>query len=229
VLAELADLLAEEVFPGDALPQLCRWLSGTVDATVAMVLLTDDAVDDVSAWPEDDPVVAQLTAVAGGPLAEDSTIWDAVSYGRSFTGGPDEPLVLPDGEAADRIGGWAVVPVLDRGVAFGALVVIGSRADGLPATTVSLVEDVAQRVARALLNCEEAASSAPPAPDGDGLPRPVRDRLAALSFVLEAIEAPPRAPLQGDQQRQYAQITAAAARLQDQVAGLLGGPGGARS
>jgi hypothetical protein len=229
-LAELADLLAEEVFPGDALPELCRWLSGTVDATVAMVLLTDDAVDDVSAWPEDDPVASELAAAAGGPLAEGSTIWDAVSDGRSLTGGPDDALVLPDGEVAEDVGSWAVVPVVDRTVAFGAMVVIGSGPDGLPGTTVSLVEDVAQRVARALLNCEEAATSAPPVSGaGDGLPPAIRDRLAALSFVLEAIEAPPRPQLQGEQQRQYAEITAGAARLQAQVAGLLTGSGGARS
>ena len=234
VLAELADLLAEEVFPGDTLPEVCRWLAGIVNATVAILLLADDAIDDVSAWPVDDPVIEHLGELVGEPVDEQSTIWAAVGEGRTLTGAEDdEPLVLPDGVGQADLAGWAVVPLIDRTVAFGTILVTRTHGDALPDATVSLVEEVAKRVARALLNCEEAASTGDSSEHGDsspddgssdnGVPTPIRDRLGALSFLLGVIESPTGPRLPADQGRRYAEIVARAAKLQTEVTEFLNG------
>ncbi len=234
VLSELADLMAEEVFPGDTLPEVCRWLSGTVNATVMILLLADDAIDDVSAWPADDPLAGHLSDLVGEPLDEQSTIWAAVSEGRTLSGGlGDEPLVLPDGVGEQDLGGWAVIPVIDRTVAFGTILISRPHGDSLPEATVSLVEEVAKRVARALLNCEEAASNSDPSDQEDPskddetsdnhLPPTIRDRLGALSFLLGVIESPPRPRLGVEQKRHYAEIVAHAAALQTEVTEFLNG------
>jgi hypothetical protein len=228
VLAELADLLAEDVFPGDTLPAVSRWLAGTIDAMVAIMLLADDGVDDVAAWPADNPMAVVLGEMVGQPFDEHSSVWAAVTEERTITGRLDDELVLPDGTQVEGAGGWAVVPLIYRTVAFGALVVARAHDDALAEATVELVEEVAQRVARALFNCEEAVTSGNTDSAGAdaGLPEAIRGRLAALALVLEAIEALPKPPLSADDDRWYHEIAQQAATLEATMQGFLTGQGG---
>jgi hypothetical protein len=232
-LAELADLLADEVFPADTFPQLTRWLAQRTDSMVAVVLLTDDAVDTVTAWPVDDPMAADIQALAGEPLDERSSIWAVLSAGETIAGTVDDEFVMPDGVVAERDGGWAAVPLVDRTVAFGVLLIAGAPEDPISDATVQFLEDVAQRVARALFNSEEAVSSGGGGPDQDdigdnGVPVSVRDKLTALSFVLEALEAMPTPRLNADHDRRYREITQHVAALDAQVNQFLTGRGGGR-
>jgi hypothetical protein len=118
-------------------------------------------------------------------------------------------------------------------VAFGVLVVTRAHDDAIPEAALRLVEDVAQRVARALFNCEEAVNSGGGGGGAGGvtdtgLPEVMRDRLAGLSFVLEAIEALPRPALAPDQDRRYTEIAKHVATLEAQVQEFLTGHGGGR-
>jgi hypothetical protein len=225
VLAELADLLAEEVFPGDALPALCRWLAATTGTTAAILLLTDDAIDDVVAWPPDEPLAVDLAGLVGQPLDERSTICTSVRDGRTISGPPDDAPTMPGGGSVHDVGGWAAVPIIDRTVAFGAIFIAGPHNEAVGDATVHLLEEVAQRVARALFNCEEAASSA--ATGGNGLPAALRDRLGALSFVLGGIQASTGLLLAPEDERKYTDIAQQAVTLHARIDDFLTGRGGA--
>ncbi|MDQ6616884.1 MAG: hypothetical protein M3083_19585 [Actinomycetota bacterium] len=220
-LAELADLLAEEVFPLDALPEVSRWLAGRIRSTVTIMLLGDGVIDVVAPWPGDDPVAAGLTDLVGQPLDQGSTMWAAMSEGRTITGEIDDLIVVPDDGATAGVGGWAAVPMVDRSIALGTLLVTRDPDDTIPDATVQLVEEVARRVARALLNCEEAAN-AETAADRE-MPVLVKDQLGALVLVLEAFELLPRPPLALGHKRQFTEITRNAVALRTRVSEFLSG------
>jgi GAF domain-containing protein len=221
-LAELADLLGEEVYPADSFPAVCRWLAGTLDATVAIMLLTDDAIDQVAAWPADDHVAHDLAGLVGRPIDEQSTIWEAVCEGRPLTGGAEEPIAMPAGVTPD-VGAWAVIPIIDQTVAFGALFIAQPLSDTLDPSAQALAEAVAERLARALFNCEEAANSG--SSSDDQLPDPIRDRLGAVALVLGAVDAATASGLAPDQLREYQSIVEQAAVLQSQLERFLTGRG----
>jgi hypothetical protein len=220
-LAELADLLGEEAFPADALPDISRWLATTVGSMAAVLLLADGAVDVVAAWPERDSVARDLTASLGRPVDHRSPLWEVVATGRPVPGGPDQPIVMPDGTPCHDLGAWVIVPIVDRTVVFGAVLVAQDRGEPFPSELETLVADVGQRIGRALRNCEEVASSAG-AGDG-GLPPAVRDGLGALSVVLGAVEGMPAPALAADQNREYRLIAGQAAELRSLIAGFLAG------
>jgi hypothetical protein len=225
-LAELGDLLAADVYPGDALPRLSRWLAETVESTVAVLLLTDDTIDEVAAWPSDDPVAHDLAASIGAPIDDTSSVWEAVRDGRLLAGYADEAMTMPSGALANGVGAWAVVPLIDHEVAFGALVVVRAEAEPVASRLLSLLEDVAHRVARALYNCEEAAGNAP---TGEaGIPEGLRSQLGAVAIVLGAMQGGPSPALGTDQIHAYQQITQQAAVLAAQVERFLNGHGSAR-
>lgn len=227
MLAELADLLAEEPFPADALPEVARWLARGVGGAAAVILLADDAVDVVAASPQRHPLAEGLAASVNRPIDQRSTIWEAVAESRLVAGHAGQAIVMPDGKKEPELGTWVVAPVADRTLVFGAIVVAQDRGQESSADVETLVADVGRRIGRALRNCEEVANSA--GADDRGLPSVVRDGLGALAVVLGAVEELPAPALDADGNREYRLIAGRAAELRSQIGRFLAGrPGGER-
>ena len=227
MLAELADLLAEEPFPADALPEVARWLAREIGGAAAVILLADDSVDVVAAWPQRHPLAEGLNASVSRPVDRRSTIWKAVSDSRLVAGDTGEPIVIPDGTRLADLGGWLIAPVTDRTLAYGAIVVAQERGQDVPADVEPVIADVGRRIGRALRNCEEVANSA--GADDRGLPSAVRDGLGALAVVLGSVEELAAPALDADGNRDYRLIAGRAAELRSQIGRFLAGrPGGER-
>jgi hypothetical protein len=218
----LADILAEEAYPADALPEVARWLARGVGATVAVVLLADDAVHVVEAWPQRHPLAEALAASVSRPVDRRSTIWEVVAESRLVAGDGGQSIVMPDGKAGPELGTWLVAPLADRSLVFGAIVVAQDRGQDFPADFDTLVGDIGRRIGRALRNCEEVVNSAG-TPDDRNLPPAVRDGLGALAVVLATVEDVPTPALGADENRQFRLIAGRAAELRSQIGRFLAG------
>jgi hypothetical protein len=185
------------------------------------VLLAGDGIDSVAAWPPDDPLSVDLAALVGRPVSGSSTFWEAVTTERLLSDEASGTLVMPDGRVADDDRTWIVAPLVARTVVFGAVLVTSASDGSLPDHGAALVQDVAERVARALFNCEEVAGNS--GPGDDGLPVAIRDRLGAVAVVLATLDGLSRPALTPEQERHYQLIERQAEELRSAVQRFLAG------
>ena len=157
LLAEVRDLLRAAPDPRQALPDLCQRLSDATGGDVAVVLAAGEAPetvpDTVVAWPPEGPLARQLATVAGRPPAEGSAL-AAVRHGHTvhlpvlggevtLVGAPGEPR--PSGSAA-------ALPLVSAAECLGALLLQAPQPGAVDAALVTLLHEVADRVALCLAN-----------------------------------------------------------------------------
>ena len=152
LIAQLGDLLGRQLDPRESLSETCRWLSGSTGAGVAMVLAPSLKVDRVVAWPPDTPLARRLEAMVGAPLEPGSAVYTAVQ-GSQTVHAPTLPRDLPlldHTGVPDGMGSAAVVPLVARNTALGALLVHSPEPGGIRQR--ALIEQAAGRVAMAIAN-----------------------------------------------------------------------------
>lgn len=158
-LSELENLLTGQE-PPDAFPAAARWLAEEVDASAALVLVTDGIVDDFTAWPPTSAVARELKGVIDQPMDPASSLRTAMAENRSLSQG-DGVLVMPDGLEAEGCD-WLIVPVTWDSDAVGVVFLTREEGRGFSEATTKLVESVARRLARALVLGEEPSASGEP-------------------------------------------------------------------
>jgi PAS domain S-box-containing protein len=156
LLAELDDLLGQEVDPKESLPETCRLLSTATGSGVAMIVSDGLAIDRVAAWPSDGPVAVELAAMASRPLERESALWTALREPRTVHASTlyaDFPLLRPSG-VPGLIRSAALVPLIARNTRLGALFVHSSQPGAVTDRMLTLVEEAGARVALAIANAQ---------------------------------------------------------------------------
>ena len=194
LLAEVGDLLGEELDPRDALPAVCERLSEATGCHAAVILVREGRfVEDIVLGPGLDAPVSELVA---HPLPAGTALALVVRGARVVhapTLQPDFPLGIPGWPARSA----ALVPLMARNTSLGALLLFSEQPGAVGEPAVGVSELVAARVSLALANARlreslvelEAAREAAQSRQDviAGLSHDMKTPLGVISALIEGL------------------------------------------
>jgi PAS domain S-box-containing protein len=197
LLADVGDLLSEEIHPQEALPHVCRRMSEATGLGCAVLLVSEGVVDRAVVYAGGHASASAVGGVEGGSLPAGTALAGAVREGRVV-----HASSVPDGfpllgtDRAPRSA--AIAPLEAKGASMGAMMLFGDRPGEVRPEAVQLLEQVAARIGLALANARlreslaelEAAREAARSREDmlAGISHDMKTPLAVLASLIDVLQ-----------------------------------------